>query len=129
MDWEHIQIVFGTIATIAIALSLFWAVKKRGRDYVMVAECEKMRCFCMKEKDELKVERNVVGRLEAIVIQLESELVSNKQLMKKMIEETKVVFSHIGDMKTILSLMVSEQMADSPNIKLIQDLLKRKSHE
>ena len=83
----------------------------------------------MKEKDELKVERNVVGRLENIVAQLEAELRSNKLLMTKMIEETKTVFSHIGDMKTILSLMVSEQMADSPNIKLIQDLLKRKSHE
>ena len=129
MDWEHIQIVFGTIATIAIVLGLFWTVKKRGREYVIDSECEKMRCFCKKEKDELKVERNVVGRLENIVAQLEAELRSNKLLMTKMIEETKVVFSHIGDMKTILSLMVSEQMADSPNIKLIQDLLKRKSHE
>ncbi len=129
MNWENIQIVFGTIATIAIIMSLFWAVKKRSRDYVMVAECEKMRNFCMKEKDELRLERNVVGRLEIIVTQLEEELRSNKQLMTKMIDETKIVFSHIGDMKTILSLMVSEQMADSPNLNLIQDLLKRKSHE
>ena len=129
MDIEHIEIIFWTVIVISTFLSLVWAIRKRGRDYVLVTECTKMRDFCMKEKEDLKTERNVVGRLENVVVKLDEELRSNKQLMTKMLEETKIVFSHIGDMKTILSLMVSEQMADSPNLKLIQDLLKRKSHE
>ncbi len=126
MEWDQIQLVFGTVATMAIILSLVWAVKKRSRDYVMVMDCERMREFCMKEKDELRLERNVVGRLETITKQLAEELHENILERRVLFDEVRRAFSVLGDQAMAVQILSAKVLKDEPEtMSVVLDLLRK----
>ena len=43
--------------------------------------------------------------------------------------EVREVFSHVGDIRTVLSLMAVQLMNENPQLNVIKDLLKRKAGE
>jgi len=126
MDWSHLQIVFSTIATIAIFLSLVWAVKKRSRDYVVLTECEKMRDSCMKEKAEMKIDRNIVGKLESITGQIALDLREFKDDRIKLFDDVRRAFSILGDQAMAVQILSAKVLKDEPDtMTVVLDLLRK----
>jgi hypothetical protein len=90
--------------------------------------CEQHR-LVSEELMVIKKEQTMLIRLAETTDRLEEMMEASKIDRQILHNETRNVYSHIGDIRTVLSLMAYEQMQNSPNLKLIQDLLKRKSCE
>lgn len=128
-DWDHVRLVFETIIVIGALFTMVWAVRKRSGEIRTIIDCEKIRGDCLTTLKELKTEKEVVSRLEVVTEQLENELKTSKTDRRKLFDQVEIVFSHVGDIKTVLSFMAIELMKDSPQLKFIEELLKRKAKE